>query len=207
MAGGNAGPSSSSVAAPPPNIGGGAAFDAADPKNRYDSLIAFYAAGQLPSGLVKAVIRAESGFDPRACSPAGARGLMQLMPATAARFGCEPDDLENPERNIEAGCRYLAWLYNRFWSNVADARQRACFAAASYNAGPGHIVRARNRWLREHRPGLTYGQTDAWQDWDAVAPHLRAVTGRHAEEPIGYVRKVLEGVGALTFALAKSAVR
>ena len=79
---------------------------------------------------IHAVIWQESKYDPHARSHAGAQGLMQLMPATAKRFGCEhPDD---PEQNITAGTKYLSWLLKRFSGNVE-------LALAGYNAGEGSV--------------------------------------------------------------------
>jgi len=80
--------------------------------------------------LVHAVIWQESKYDVDARSPVGAQGLMQLMPATAHRFGCEkPDD---PAENVEAGTKYLHWLLERFEGNVE-------LALAGYNAGEGSV--------------------------------------------------------------------
>lgn len=79
---------------------------------------------------IHAVIWQESKYDPNAKSHAGAQGLMQLMPATAKRFGCEhPDD---PEENVTAGTKYLSWLLKRFSGNVE-------LALAGYNAGEGSV--------------------------------------------------------------------
>ena len=79
---------------------------------------------------IHAVIWQESRYDQTARSHAGAQGLMQLMPATAKRFGCEdPDDAES---NIEAGTKYLGWLLKRFDGNVE-------LALAGYNAGEGAV--------------------------------------------------------------------
>lgn len=90
--------------------------------------------------LVLAQMYQESRFDPKAVSFAGARGLMQLMPATAAELGV--DDIEDPEQNIEAGVRYLRTLVDRFDAKLA-IRQRIRFALASYNAGFYHVKDAR----------------------------------------------------------------
>ena len=80
--------------------------------------------------LLHAVIWQESKYDPHARSHAGAEGLMQLIPATAKRFGCaHPDD---PEENITAGTKYLSWLLKRFSGNVE-------LALAGYNAGEGSV--------------------------------------------------------------------
>ncbi len=82
--------------------------------------------------LVRAVIHAESAFDVNALSKKGAQGLMQLIPATAERFGVA--DPFTPRDNILGGTRYLAWLLKRF---DGDAR----LAAAGYNAGEGAVDR------------------------------------------------------------------
>lgn len=79
---------------------------------------------------IHAVIWQESKYDRNARSHAGAQGLMQLMPATAKRFGC--DDPNDPEANVEAGTKYLGWLLKRFDGNVE-------FALAGYNAGEGSV--------------------------------------------------------------------
>ena len=80
--------------------------------------------------LIQAVIAVESCFQQRAVSPAGAQGLMQLMPATADRFGVT--DSFNAKQNIFAGARYLQWLTKRFNGNLR-------FALAGYNAGEGRV--------------------------------------------------------------------
>lgn len=80
----------------------------------------------VPERLIWAVIRAESGFDPRAMSQKGAQGLMQLMPETAAILGVR--DSLNPRENINAGVRHLRGLIERFGNNLR-------LAIAAYNAG------------------------------------------------------------------------
>ena len=80
--------------------------------------------------LVRAVIQAESAFNPRAISPKGALGLMQLMPATAAEFGVT--DAFNPEQNVRAGVKYLKQLLDTYDGRVE-------LALAAYNAGPGAV--------------------------------------------------------------------
>ncbi len=82
--------------------------------------------------VVRAIIHAESSFNPMALSHAGAQGLMQLMPATARRFGVT--DSYDAGQNIRGGVQYLAWLLKRFNGNLS-------LAAAGYNAGEGAVDR------------------------------------------------------------------
>jgi soluble lytic murein transglycosylase-like protein len=86
----------------------------------------------LDPALVHAVIRVESAYQPHAVSPKGAVGLMQLIPATARRFGVE--DLRQPSANIHAGTQYLSYLMRMF---EGDLR----LALAAYNAGENAVVR------------------------------------------------------------------
>ena len=86
--------------------------------------------------LVKAVIKAESNFNHRAVSPVGARGLMQLMPATAAILRVE--DSFHPESNIDGGVRHLRYLMNLFSGNLP-------LVLAAYNAGENTVLRYNNR--------------------------------------------------------------
>ncbi|QSX75135.1 transglycosylase SLT domain-containing protein [Lysobacter arenosi] len=82
--------------------------------------------------VVRAVIHAESAYNPRALSRVGAQGLMQLMPATARRFGVA--NVFDIGQNIRGGVQYLAWLLKRFNGNLT-------LAAAGYNAGEGAVDR------------------------------------------------------------------
>ena len=80
--------------------------------------------------IVRAIIHAESAFNPNALSRVGAQGLMQLMPATARRFGV--GNAFDASQNIAGGVQYLAWLLKRFNGNLT-------LAAAGYNAGEGAV--------------------------------------------------------------------
>jgi len=82
--------------------------------------------------IVRAIIHAESAYNPTALSRAGAQGLMQLMPATARRFGVS--DSFDASQNIRGGVQYLSWLLKRFNGNLQ-------LAAAGYNAGEGAVDR------------------------------------------------------------------
>ena len=86
--------------------------------------------------LIYAQMHQESSFKLKATSYKGARGLMQLMPGTAARFGVS--DIYNPKQNIEAGVKYMRWLLNTFGGDVV-------LALAGYNAGEGAVMKYGNR--------------------------------------------------------------
>jgi soluble lytic murein transglycosylase-like protein len=85
---------------------------------------------EIDPALVKAVIMAESSYNPRAISKMGAMGLMQLMPATAEALGVE--DCFNPEHNIQGGVKYLRQLLDQFDDNLE-------LALAAYNAGSRNV--------------------------------------------------------------------
>jgi soluble lytic murein transglycosylase-like protein len=90
----------------------------------------------LESALLHAVIAVESGYDPKARSPKGAGGLMQLMPGTARRYGVA--DAFDPVQNVDGGARYLRDLLQQFDSDLS-------LVLAAYNAGENAVTRNQNR--------------------------------------------------------------
>lgn len=94
---------------------------------------ATHAVYPVPLALVRAIIRQESAFHPRALSRAGARGLMQVMPANARRLGASPDDLWDPAKNISAGVRLLAVLLAHYQGDLISA-------LVAYNARPRRLL-------------------------------------------------------------------
>ena len=101
----------------------------------YDSLISeFSKKYQVDFALIKAIIRTESGFNPRAVSRKGAKGLMQLMPATAQRMNVS--NIFNPRDNIEGGVRYFKYLLSLFNNDLR-------LSLAAYNAGENLVSELR----------------------------------------------------------------
>lgn len=100
-------------------------------RSRFDALILNAAnRHRIDPALMKAIMHTESGFNPNAKSPVGAQGLMQLMPATAKRFGVK--NAWNPSQNIEGSAKYLKYLTKRFKGNTS-------LILAGYNAGEGNV--------------------------------------------------------------------
>lgn len=127
-------------------------------RDRFDWLILEHAQRtRLDPRLVKAVIAVESEFKPTAVSRAGARGLMQLMPKTAAGLGVERSRLHDPGANVRAGTDYLAWLFRvaRRGYKLKSGRPKDAprwvvrRVLAAYNGGPGLLFMDREFWPRE----------------------------------------------------------
>lgn len=145
--------------------------------------------------LIAAQMAQESSFKINARSWAGAFGLMQLMPATAAQFGV--DSASGAEDQIRAAVHYMMWL-NTYWENeIPDDEERVKFVLASYNVGLGHVIDARN--LTENHGG----DSTLWDDH--VDYFLRNKSANEfqnsewvkygycrCEEPVEYVSKILD---------------
>ncbi len=116
-----------------------------DGGRRYDALILRHAHKRgLNPRLVKAIIATESQFAPQAVSHSGARGLMQVMPATAKEFGVKTSSLLDPETNISVGTEYLAQLFKTARGRAGDGRAERARTVrrvlAAYHSGPGALT-------------------------------------------------------------------
>lgn len=127
--------------------------------------------------LLQALIATESGFDPAAVSPKGAVGLMQIMPATAQRYGVSDDrkgpvaqKLTDPRTNIRTGTRYLRDLIRMFPGQLE-------LALAAYNAGEGAVQRAGNR-IANYRETQNYVKTVMQLYGMLKPPSMTAAGGR-----------------------------
>lgn len=145
--------------------------------------------------LIAAMCYQESAFDPNAKSYVGARGLMQLMPATAKELGVPQGDICIPETNVRAAARYIVKLSKTF-DDVRDPNERLKFTLASYNGGTLHIRDAMALTRK-------YGGNPA--RWDDVAPYVLGLQQpRYYKDPVvrhgymigsetaGYVQSILE---------------
>lgn len=156
---------------PAPPVGGGepggkAVVPAAVPP-AYRGLIAEAASRyHVDPALIAAVIEAESGFNPRAGSPAGAKGLMQLMDDTARGLGVR--DPFDPRQNVLGGTKFLRQLLDRYGGDL----QRAL---AAYNAGPGAVDR--------------YGGVPPYAETQRYVPRVLAALQRYRQQPAAQLAK------------------
>jgi len=145
--------------------------------------------------LLASVVYQESKFINHGESWAGARGLMQLMPATARRFGAK--NLDDPNQNIRAGVKYLQFL-DRYWSRrIPDDDQRLKFVLASYNAGLSHIIDASKLAEKNKRNPMYWedsveyfllkkSESKYYRDPDMLAGYCKC------QETVNYVKDVLQ---------------
>lgn len=156
---------------------------AAIPASEYDAFIEVVARENgLAPELVRAVAHAESGFDPDAVSPKGAQGIMQLMPATARRYGVR--NAFDPLENLRAGAMHLRDLLDEFDGNVK-------LALAAYNAGSGAVRR--------------HGGVPAYRETQEYVRKIERTLGPRAQKrgpsarPPADVRVVRSADGTITF--------
>lgn len=145
--------------------------------------------------LLASLIYQESHFLPTGESWAGARGLMQLMPGTAKRFGAV--DLDDPAQSIKAGVGFLKYLDNYWSKKITDKNERLKFILASYNVGLGHVVDAR-KLAEKHKkdPNTWSGNVEYFLTKKSDPQYYRdpvVVAGYcKCEEPVNYVKDVLD---------------
>lgn len=128
----------------------------------------------------------ESLLDPKAVSPAGAKGIMQIMPGTwqdeTDRLGIIASPF-NARANIYVGVHYMKRMV-RFWKAPRTHLERLELAQASYNAGAGNVLKAQTKCGNK-------------RTWDGVRPCLKSVTGKLSEETLDYVRRIKAWFGVL----------
>jgi membrane-bound lytic murein transglycosylase F len=144
--------------------------------------------------MVIAQMYQESRFDPKAKSWAGAKGLMQVLPSTAAEFGFKKGELADPDTGIHAGVKYLDWIRDRFDAEL-PVTDRMWFTLASYNAGYGHVRDARrlagqkgwdrNRWFDNVERAMLLLSNPKY--------YRKAAHGFvRGTEPVAYVQQIAE---------------
>jgi membrane-bound lytic murein transglycosylase F len=145
--------------------------------------------------LLASLVYQESNFAPAGESWAGARGLMQLMPSTAKRFGAS--DLDDPRQSLAAGVGYLKYLDGYWYAKVPDPNERIKFILASYNAGLSHIIDARKLAEKHGKdPAVWEGNVESMLIRKSDPKYYRdplVVAGFcKCEEPVNYVRDILD---------------
>jgi len=163
----------------------------------YDEVIQKYAEKiDWPWPLLASIIYQESHFDPEAVSWTGAKGLMQVLPKTAAKYGIDTLSLGDPDSNIYVGTSYLNWLYS-FWLNELDqdSTEAIPFSLASYNAGLGHVKDARRLAEKyELNPNLWQGNVEQMILQKSHPKYYTDEVVKHGycrgSEPYAYVRDI-----------------
>jgi soluble lytic murein transglycosylase-like protein len=156
--------------------GGGILFD--DPA--LDQLVEKAARDNgIPPGILMGLVKQESNWNPNAVSPAGAAGLMQLMPGTASGLGLTSDERFDPAKAVPAAAKYLKDQYDHF-AEACDDVERWRFALASYNAGRGAV-----NGVIQRKANLKGIKNIFWIQVAQFAP----------QETQGYVEKILGSAG------------
>ncbi|MDR0303182.1 MAG: transporter substrate-binding domain-containing protein [Chitinispirillales bacterium] len=162
----------------------------------YDSLFKKYEILPIASWtLLASMAYQESKFDNSQESWAGAKGIMQVLPQTGMTLGFK--DISTPENNIKAGVKYLQYIYDNYWKNMADTNEIVKFMLGSYNAGIGHIKDAQRLAARMKLDSLK------WDNNVAVA--LRKLSNPEyyyrpevkygycrGDEPFFYVKEIID---------------
>ncbi len=146
--------------------------------------------------LIYAQMHQESAFKKKARSHKGASGLMQLMPATARRFGVT--DIYDPQQNIDAGIKYMRWLLNKFGGDVV-------LALAGYNAGEGAVMKYGNN-VPPYRETQEYVRRITTRYNDIGNPNFQKVAKTVSNSELAKIEKE-ESVPLTTYELNISAVR
>lgn len=145
--------------------------------------------------LLASMIYQESRFNSKTISWAGAQGLMQLMPATAARFKLEKPF--NPEDNIQAGVAFLKWIEKQLDDAGMAEEEKIKFMLASYNIGLGHVLDARKLAKKNGKDANTWTEsTDTFIILKANPKYYHDPVVKYGycrgKEPYNYVRKILD---------------
>ena len=151
--------------------------------SKYDDLFRKYAPlARWDWRLMAAQCYQESCFDPQARSWAGARGLMQIMPGTAAHLGLPMEQINQPEPNISAAARYLQELMQHF-ADIPNVTERQNFVLAAYNGGKGHV---RDAMALAAKNGVET------KSWNSVSRYLALLSDpQYYNDPVvknGYMR-------------------
>jgi len=173
----------------------GMIYQGNDILSEYDQILKKYSDTlQWDWRLLASMVYQESRFYPDTVSWVGAYGLMQLMPATAKRYGVSKKS--PPEKNVEAGVNYLMWLDDVLKDQITDSSERLKFVLASYNVGLGHVLDARrlavkygkdpNRWT-DHVDEFILKKSNPEYYLDPVVSFGYC----RGEEAYNYVREIL----------------
>lgn len=143
--------------------------------------------------LLAALIQKESKFNPEAQAWTGASGLMQLIPATAERFGA--DSVFDPLQNVHAGVSYLQTLQDYWLDTLVDSQQVIPFVLASYNVGLGHVLDAQRLAVKYDGNPFEWEHVAAFLELKAQPSYYQDEVVKHGycrgAEPVTYVKEIL----------------